>query len=397
MADGEETLVVSAEPSERTDRGQGTIDTQLGWLQRQFCRVVETGPMPKHIGFIMDGNRRFAREQGVEVAEGHRLGYGKLEEALRWCCELGVKAVTVYAFSIQNFQRSCEEVGALMALCEEKLRHMCGEDSVIQQQGVRVRVVGDLSLVSQPLRQQMHAVMRDTQGNSRHVLTICFSYTSRNEIAAAVQKLGTACLEQKLLPGDIREELLERCLYTCPPGCPPVDLIVRTSGEKRLSDFLLWQSSKCCVVFTQVLWPELSLYRFLCVLVQFQRHQPALSSLLRRSTPPHEEPFPSPRASTAVYLLLFALLTAVFLAIGARVHAGWSFEGIGFLLGAWLSLVGYLLLQHSRAASPSLKGDGGARELSATKYRQFHSAATGDAGAQRVRDFVAELNIDKRL
>ncbi|KAL3895599.1 MAG: hypothetical protein SGPRY_013474, partial [Prymnesium sp.] len=238
-----ESVVIAADPSERTDRGHGEVDTQLHWFHRQLCRVVQTGAMPKHVGFIMDGNRRFARDRGVEVAEGHRRGYGKLEEALRWCCELGVKAVTVYAFSIQNFKRSCEEVEALMALCEEKLQYMCGEDSVIQQQGVRVRVVGDLSLVSQSLRQKMHAVMKDTQGNSRHALTICFAYTSRNEMAAAARRLGAACADGKLQPGDVSEELLERCLYTSPPGCPPVDLIVRTSGEKRLSDFLLWQSS----------------------------------------------------------------------------------------------------------------------------------------------------------
>lgn len=244
--------VAAAEGVAAAERGARAVDTELNWVQRQLCRIVETGPMPKHIGFIMDGNRRFAREHGVAIAEGHRRGYGKLEEALRWCCELGVKAVTVYAFSIQNFKRSCEEVQALMALCEEKLQYMCGEDSVIQQQGVRVRVVGDLSLISEPLRQKMRAVMRDTQGNSRHALTICFSYTSRNEIVAAVRKLGVACADGKLLPEDVNETLVERCLSTCPPGCPPVDFIVRTSGEKRLSDFLLWQSAKCCCAFTPV-------------------------------------------------------------------------------------------------------------------------------------------------
>ena len=112
---------------------------------------------------------------------------------------------------------------------------------MIQRMGVRVRVVGDLSLVSDSLRQQMHTVMRMTQGNSRHMLTVCFSYTSRNEIATAVQRLGNACADGRLRPGDVSEDLLERCLSTSAPSCPPVDLIVRTSGEQRLSDFLLWQ------------------------------------------------------------------------------------------------------------------------------------------------------------
>ena len=193
-------------PSERTDRGQnGDEPTGLGWLERFACSVVRMGPMPRHVAFIMDGNRRFARERGWQIQRGHELGYGKLEEALRWCCELGVRGVTVYAFSIENFKRSSEEVDALMALCEEKLRAMCDEAHVVQRNGVRVRVVGDLSRVSPSLQAEMRRVMRMTQGNTRHTLNVCFSYTSRNEIASAVQRLSGACSEGKLLPYDISE------------------------------------------------------------------------------------------------------------------------------------------------------------------------------------------------
>ena len=247
------SLVVSERaPSERTDRGhgEGSIDRGLSWLERQACTIMRAGRTPRHVAFIMDGNRRFARERGWEVQQGHLRGYDKLEETLRWCSELGVHGVTVFAFSIENFKRSATEVSALMDLCEEKMRAMRDESHIVQRQGVRVRIVGDLSRVSASLYSEMLRVMKATQGNTQHTLTICFSYTARNEMAAAVSRLGYACHDGKLVPADISEDLLERCLSTSSVVEEPVDLIVRTSGEHRLSDFLLWQSATCAVVFT---------------------------------------------------------------------------------------------------------------------------------------------------
>ena len=216
---------------ERTDRGHGNPSGLSRW-QRLVISVLKGGPVPRHIAFIMDGNRRYAREHGIEVAEGHRMGYSKLEEALRWCAELGVSAVTVYAFSIENFKRTSREVDDIMSLSKAKLHGMAAEDSIIQQQGIRVRIVGDLSRVSASLRAEMQHVMQMTQTNQRATLNVCFSYTSRNEIATASEQLAAACTQGKLEPGDVSEHLLERCLLTSPACCPPVDLLVRTSGEK---------------------------------------------------------------------------------------------------------------------------------------------------------------------
>ena len=162
---------------ERTDRGHGNPSGLSRW-QRLVISVLKGGPVPRHIAFIMDGNRRYAREHGMEVAEGHRMGYSKLEEALRWCAELGVSAVTVYAFSIENFKRTSREVDDIMALSKAKLHGMAAEDSIIQQQGIRVRIVGDLSRVSSELRAEMQHVMQMTQTNQRATLNVCFSYTS---------------------------------------------------------------------------------------------------------------------------------------------------------------------------------------------------------------------------
>ena len=265
-----DTIEIVEAPSERSDRGLHGESSGLKFHERMACRIVSAGPIPKHVAFIMDGNRRFARDRGWNVADGHRSGYDKLEETLRWCCELGVHGVTVYAFSIENFKRSAEEVGALMSLTTEKLRKMSEEDNLIQKRGVRVRIVGDLSRVSDELRTAMRHVMRMTQGNSKHTLTVCFSYTSRNEIASSVRRLADACADGRLEPDDVSTDLIERCLLTSTVALPPVDFIVRTSGERRLSDFLLWQSASCAVAFTHVLWPELSLLRFLSLLLRFQ-------------------------------------------------------------------------------------------------------------------------------
>ena len=191
----------SGSQSDAAEQGRAEpLASGLNFFQRALCAVVATGPVPKHVAFIMDGNRRFARQRGWIVADGHRLGYDKLEEALRWCCELGVVAVTVFAFSIENFKREPEEVDALMALCEEKLRRMCDEEHMVQRRGVRVRVVGDLGRLTPSLRAEMQNVMRLTQDNTQALLNVCFSYTSRNEIATATGHLAAACTQVRDSP-----------------------------------------------------------------------------------------------------------------------------------------------------------------------------------------------------
>ena len=143
---------------------------QLCWWERQVCGIVGVGTIPPHIAFIMDGNRRFARDRGLEVAHGHRLGYEKLEQVLRWCGTLGIKAVTVYAFSLDNFRRSPDEVLAIMRLCGEKLRGMCHHDSLIRRHGIRVRVVGDLGRLSADLQEDILRVEATTAHNARAIL-----------------------------------------------------------------------------------------------------------------------------------------------------------------------------------------------------------------------------------
>jgi ditrans,polycis-polyprenyl diphosphate synthase len=261
-------------------------DSGLRWWQKLACRVVSAGPLPRHVAFIMDGNRRYARARGMAVADGHRLGYGKLEETLRWCAELDVRAVTCYAFSIENFKRAEDEVSALMRLATEKLREMCCAESVIMRQRVRVRVVGNLDRVPQDVRAEMMAVMARTAGHDRAVLTICFSYTSRHEISAAIAALAARCAAGELEPEAVSAEALEAAFCTHDDAVPPVDLLLRTSGEKRLSDFLLWQSADALTFFTPVKWPELSLLHFLRILLRYQLSKPQLDAVLQACTTP---------------------------------------------------------------------------------------------------------------
>ena len=408
-----DTIEIVEAPSERSDRGLHGETSGLKFHERMACRIVSAGPIPKHVAFIMDGNRRFARDRGWNVADGHRSGYDKLEETLRWCCELGVHGVTVYAFSIENFKRSAEEVGALMSLTTEKLRKMSEEDNLIQKRGVRVRIVGDLSRVSDELRTAMRHVMRMTQGNSKHTLTVCFSYTSRNEIASSVRRLADACADGRLEPDDVSTDLIERCLLTSTVALPPVDFIVRTSGERRLSDFLLWQSASCAVAFTHVLWPELSLLRFLSLLLRFQLAQPYMRSVAAATAAAaHADSTASKavaaskagrlrRAAAAAYpmlLLLFALgvlaciTVAVVMTATGRSSPEWpKFVGSA-CVAAWLilALVGPEPLSASRRAD-------GASSSSSSSSSSSGSVAADSEATPRVRNFLAELNVDRRL
>ena len=419
---------------ERTDRGQGS-PSGLSWWQRLACGIVKAGPVPRHVAFIMDGNRRFARLRGWEVGEGHRLGYVKLEEALRWCNELGVEAVTVYAFSLENFKRTSKEVDDLMALSEEKLRQMSKEEHMIQQQGMRVRVVGDLSRVSESLHAEMQHVMRMTQDNSRQLLNICFSYTSRNEIASAMSRLASACAQSKLMPADVSEELLERCLISSSAGCPAVDLLVRTSGEKRLSDFLLWQSTRCVVIFTRVLWPDLALRHFLWMVIRFQLAQPRCLPLLH---PSHETAAAAAAsaaaqrsASTAWHgaaLVVLALCAAAAAAAAAALseaatrgthdthdtrdpYAAGARRAALVATLAWLAVALCCSRQVSAAVGAGAGGvdadddagdsprrkDPTASKPTRAKCAPAPSSLSSTAQARRVREFVAQLSVDHRL
>ncbi|XP_012666850.1 dehydrodolichyl diphosphate synthase complex subunit DHDDS [Otolemur garnettii] len=225
-------------------------------LWERFCaNIIKAGPMPKHIAFIMDGNRRYAKKCQVERQEGHSQGFNKLAETLRWCLNLGILEVTVYAFSIENFKRSKSEVDGLMDLARQKFTRLMEEQEKLQKHGVCIRVLGDLHLLPLDLQELIAQAIQATKNYNKCFLNVCFAYTSRHEISNAVRDMAWGVEQGLLDPSDISESLLDKCLYT--NHSPHPDILIRTSGEVRLSDFLLWQQKARDMYAEERKWQQL--------------------------------------------------------------------------------------------------------------------------------------------
>lgn len=256
------------------------IYESLGSLARKcIFGILSVAPLPNHIAFIMDGNRRYSKQHNLIDGAGHRAGFSSLMSMLRYCYELGVKYVTIYAFSIENFKRSPEEVQSLMDLMEEKIEGLIKEESIVNQYGVRVYFIGNLKLLSKPVRLAAERAMDATAKNSKAVLVICIAYTSTDEISHAVHE---SCEEKsdevKVLDDcETKDEKniigmadIERHMYMA--VAPDPDIIIRTSGETRLSNFLLWQSSSCLLYSPSILWPEIGFRHLVKAILDFQNH-----------------------------------------------------------------------------------------------------------------------------
>lgn len=239
------------------------------------------GPIPSHVAFIMDGNRRWARKGGLPAHEGHPYGGEKLIESLQWCLEAGVETVTVYAFSIENFKRSRREVNEIMELAIRKFYTLADRAEVIHSNRIRVRVLGDLALIPSDLRAIMARVMADTAHYAGGpTLNICFAYTARHDIASAVHQLAVLCRDGDIDSGQISETTISACLSTGYAKGADLhmqypQLLVRTSGETRLSDFLLWEASDAVLSFYPVLWPDLTSWDFVNILLDYQEQYAA--------------------------------------------------------------------------------------------------------------------------
>jgi len=221
--------------------------------EQLLWRQIQKGPKPHHIGLIVDGNRRFAKVQGLEnTNEGHSAGSRKLEEFLRWCRKLDIKIITLFAFSTENFNRSPEEVDYLMKLILQKLRDF-QVDPVIMEEQVKITVIGRREELASEMIEEIDKIEALTCGHSRFQLNIAISYGGRAEIVDAVKKVALEVKQGILQIDEINEDSFSRYLYT--KGIPDPDLIIRTSGEERLSGFLSWQSAYSELYFTEVFWP----------------------------------------------------------------------------------------------------------------------------------------------
>lgn len=207
--------------------------------------------LPKHIGIIMDGNGRWAKKHGKMRSAGHVAGAQRFREIVKYCEKIGIKYLTVYAFSTENWRRPQEEVNGIMSLFKEYLIEALTD---FQKENIKTRFIGDRSVLSKELIDLMNQCEEDTKNKTGLVLNIAINYGGRNEIVKAVKELSKECLDGKLSPDDITEQTISDHLYTSYQ--PDPDLIIRPSGEYRTSNFLLWQSAYSEYYFDNILWPD---------------------------------------------------------------------------------------------------------------------------------------------
>lgn len=215
--------------------------------------MSEQKPIPQHVAIIMDGNGRWAEQRGKERYEGHIAGVESVRTALRRAAKWGVKYLTVYAFSTENWGRPAEEVNALMELF---CRSVVGETPNLIAEGVRLRVIGERSRFSEKVRHYLAQAEQQTENGGRITLVLALNYSSRDEICRTVRTLARRVADGSLSPEQITERTITENLDTA--FMPDPDLVIRTSGECRLSNFLLWQSSYAELWFPEVLWPDFS-------------------------------------------------------------------------------------------------------------------------------------------
>ncbi len=238
------------------------------WLWYQ----VNNGVKLEHIAIILDGNRRWASEKSFNPWLGHEKGAEKVEELLDWCLRLDVKSTTIYAFSTENFRRTKDEIEEIMRIAGEKLRKIL-TDERIHRNKVRVKVIGRVSLLPENLQQLVMDVENATQNYDEHFLNIALAYGGRAEIVDAAKKIAEKVKEGKLNPENVDERIFEQFLYTSHMPKQDPDLIIRTSGEERLSGFLLWQSAYSELCFLDVYWPDFRLIDLLRAVRTFQNRK----------------------------------------------------------------------------------------------------------------------------
>lgn len=233
-----------------------------------LATVRRNGNVPRHVAIIMDGNGRWARERHLPRAFGHRSGMTAVREVIEGSVEAGVEFLSLFAFSRENWERPASEVEALMSLLVE---YVGREAEELTAKGVRVRVLGDLSRLTPAASDAVAEVVGRTAANSRLVLNLFISYGARDEIVRAAQALARDAAAGTLDPDAISEAMVSSRLYTA--DCPDPDLLIRTSGEQRISNFLLWQLAYSEFVITPVLWPDFTRADLFAAIAEFQRRE----------------------------------------------------------------------------------------------------------------------------
>ncbi|MCS7136460.1 MAG: polyprenyl diphosphate synthase [Nitrososphaerota archaeon] len=241
------------------------------WLyEKWLMRSIKNGPMPRHVALILDGNRRWARNKGLDHAFGHRVGADVAEKVLEWCIELKIKTVTLYVLSTENLKRNSEELSEIFKLIKERASRLVN-DPRIHNNRVKITVIGRRQLIPDDVRRELETLEDVTKNYNDHFLNIAVAYGGRAEIVDATKKIALMVKEGSLSVDDIDEKTIESNLYTSGiPNSDP-DLIIRTSGEERISNFLLWQSAYSELVFLDIFWPDFRKIDLLRTIRTYQR------------------------------------------------------------------------------------------------------------------------------
>ncbi|MDG6985722.1 MAG: di-trans,poly-cis-decaprenylcistransferase [Nitrososphaerota archaeon] len=230
---------------------------------------VEKEDIPSHIGIILDGNRRWAQEQGFSQGLGHEEGANRAEELLDWCHDLGIKTVTLYVLSTENLDRTPEELATLFELIQARLNRLLNDARIVKY-GVKVRAIGHMDLLPGSIFDLLKAIEEKTEGYSNHYLNIAVAYGGRAEITDVLRSVARDVKSGKMDPDAISEDTVSKRLYTAFLPNQEPDLIIRTSGEERMSGFLLWQGAYSELLFVDVFWPA---FRFIDLLRAIRTYQ----------------------------------------------------------------------------------------------------------------------------
>jgi len=230
---------------------------------------VKAGGLPRHVALIMDGNGRWAKARGLPRTAGHQAGAQAAERLIRFAGRrLGLEVLTLFAFSTENWDRSAKEIDFLMDLLDQFIAEKLKE---FVEEGVRLVVSGDLKGLPERLRKTVDYAIDQTAGNDRLLLNVALNYGSRQEVLRACRDIARAAVAGRLSPEELDEEIFKSFLYT--DGIPDPDLVIRTSGEMRLSNFLLWQAAYSELFFSDTLWPDFTPAELLEAISSFQRRE----------------------------------------------------------------------------------------------------------------------------
>ncbi|RYJ41243.1 isoprenyl transferase [Flavobacterium beibuense] len=230
--------------------------------------TINTENLPTHLAIIMDGNGRWAKQRGMLRAFGHESGTKSVKQTIENCTNLGIKYLTLYTFSTENWNRPKLEVQTLMKILINTLKK---ELPTLQKNNIRLSTIGNSELLPEKARNQLFEVIEKTKDNNKMVLTLALSYGSREEIISAVKQISEKVKTNAIAVTDINEEIITQHLYT--HDMPDVDLVIRTSGEQRISNFLLWQCAYAEFYFTDVLWPDFSEEDLHKAIISYQKRE----------------------------------------------------------------------------------------------------------------------------